>query len=335
MMELLSKKYTLNEINDISFIGFECVLNDETLLLIEEINNKVGSPSYIKTPIFNKRIKKNQNNCLGLIKINNNAMNQKKKIKEILNDDDWDLLSSFEVTKIEKKEGIDTEIIDIRSLLNMLTESNFSNKYDSIILILDKLTVFSLEEKNKMYNVIIDITSGNSFYSEIYARLFSKIAEKYKILNDLLTDRIKIYLTNFEFVENVNKNESYDEICKKNKENDKSEAFSLFLVNLEKYNVIKKEVIIDIIEQLLQKLLFYLKNSLYKSMVDKIIENLFILYKKDWVENISIKINEKDKIKTKIIELINGIVENIKINIYPGISNKSKSYFKLIDILEK
>jgi hypothetical protein len=334
-MELLSKKYTLNEINDISFIGFECVLNDETLLLIEEINNKVGSPSYIKTPIFNKRIKKNQNNCLGLIKINNNAMNQKKKIKEILNDDDWDLLSSFEVTKIEKKEGIDTEIIDIRSLLNMLTESNFSNKYDSIILILDKLTVFSLEEKNKMYNVIIDITSGNSFYSEIYARLFSKIAEKYKILNDLLTDRIKIYLTNFEFVENVNKNESYDEICKKNKEKDKSEAFSLFLVNLEKYNVIKKEVIIDIIEQLLQKLLFYLKNSLYKSMVDKIIENLFILYKKDWVENISIKINEKDKIKTKIIELINGIVENIKINIYPGISNKSKSYFKLIDILEK
>jgi hypothetical protein len=56
-MELLSKKYTLNEINDISFIGFECVLNDETLSLIEEINNKVGSPNYIKTPIFNKRIK--------------------------------------------------------------------------------------------------------------------------------------------------------------------------------------------------------------------------------------------------------------------------------------
>jgi len=333
MMELLSKKYTLNEINDISFIGFECVLNDETLSLIEEINNKVGSPNYIKTPIFNKRIKKNINDGIGFLK-KNDGMNQKKKIKEIINDDDWDLLSSFEVTKIEKKEGIDTEIVDIRSLLNMLTESNFSNKYDSIIFILDKLNIFSLEEKNKMYNVIIDITSGNSFYSEIYAKLFSKIVEKYKIINELFFERIKLYLNNFEFVENVN-NESYDELCKKNKENDKSEAFSLFLVNLEKYNVIEKEVIINIIDNLLKKLLFYLKNSLYKSMVDKIIENLFILYKKEWLENIFIKINDKDKVKTKIIDLINGIVENIKVNIYPGISNKSKSYFKLIDTLEK
>jgi hypothetical protein len=332
-MELLSKKYTLNEINDISFIGFECVLNDETLSLIEEINNKVGSPNYIKTPIFNKRIKKNINDGIGFLK-KNDGMNQKKKIKEIINDDDWDLLSSFEVTKIEKKEGIDTEIVDIRSLLNMLTESNFSNKYDSIIFILDKLNIFSLEEKNKMYNVIIDITSGNSFYSEIYAKLFSKIVEKYKIINELFFERIKLYLNNFEFVENVN-NESYDELCKKNKENDKSEAFSLFLVNLEKYNVIEKEVIINIIDNLLKKLLFYLKNSLYKSMVDKIIENLFILYKKEWLENIFIKINDKDKVKTKIIDLINGIVENIKVNIYPGISNKSKSYFKLIDTLEK
>jgi translation elongation factor EF-Ts len=333
-MELLSKKYTLNEINDISFIGFECVLNEETLLQIEEINNKVGSPNYVKTPIFNKRIKKNPND-VGFIKKNNDGMNQKKKIKEILNDDDWDLLSSFEVTKIEKKKGIDNEIVEIRSLLNMLTESNFNSKYDSIILILDKLIIFSLEEKNKMYNVIIDVTSGNSFYSEIYARLFSKISEKYKIMNELFFERIKLYLHNFEFVENVNNKESYDEICKKNKENDKSEAFSLFLVNLEKYNVIEKEVIINIIDHLLKKLLFYLKNHLYKSMVDKIIENLFILYKKDWVENILIKINDKDKVKTKMIDFIIGIVENIKVNIYPGISNKSKSYFKLIDILEK
>jgi hypothetical protein len=55
-MNLLPKKYTLNEIKDISFTGFECILNNETLLLIEELTNKVGSSNYIKTPIFNKRI---------------------------------------------------------------------------------------------------------------------------------------------------------------------------------------------------------------------------------------------------------------------------------------
>jgi len=330
MTELLPKKYTLNEINNISFTGFECILNNDILSLIEDLTNKVGSSNYIKTPIFNKRIKKNPNDFFI------ERLNQKKKIKmiEILNDDDWDLLSSFEATKIEKKEGIDTELVNIRSLLNMLAESNFMNKYESIIIILDKLNVYSLEEQNKIYNIIIDITSGNSFYSEIYAKLFSKLSEKYNIFNEMLIERIHVYMNQFEFVENLNE-KTYDELCKINKENDKSEAFSLFLINLEKYNVIKKEIIVDIIEKLFKKLLFYLKNVLYKTMVDKIIENLFILYKKEWVEKISIKINEKDKTKTNIVELIKGIVENIKINIYSGISNKSKSYFKLIDILEK
>ena len=332
-MELLPKKYSLNEINEISFTGFECILKNDILSLIEELTNKVSSPSYIKTPIFNKRIKKMPND-IGFLKKNDEKINQKKKIKmnEILNDDDWDLLSSFEVTKIDKKQGIDTEIVHIRSLLNMLTESNFNLKHENIIIILDKLDVYSLEEQNKIYNIIIDITSGNSFYSDIYAKLLSKISEKYKILIEIFIERIELYLNNYEFVEQ--NNESYDEMCKINKENDKSEAFSLFLVNLEKYNVIKKEIVIDIIDKLLKKLLFYLKNSLYKSMVDKIIENIFILYKKEWARDISI--NENDIIiKTNTTKLIKGIIENININIYSGISNKSKSYFKLIDILEK
>ena len=332
-MELLPKKYTLNEINDISFTGFEFILNNDILLLIEELTNKVSSPSYIKTPIFNKRIKKTPIDNIYFSKRGEEKTNQKKKIKEILNDDDWDLLSSFEVTKIDKKEGIDTELIHIRSLLNMLTESNFNVKHENIIIILDKLDVYSLEEQNKIYNIIIDITSGNSFYSDIYAKLFSKLSEKYKILIEIFISRTQIYLNNYEFVE-TNNNESYDEMCKINKENDKSEAFSLFLINLEKYNVIKKEIIVDIIDKLLKKLLFYLKNCLYKNMVDKIIENLFILYKKEWVKDISI--NENNVIvKMNTTKLIKCIVENININIYPGISNKSKSYFKLIDILEK
>ena len=101
---------------------------------------------------------------------------------------------------------------------------------------------------------------------------------------------------------------------------------------MEKYNVIQKEVIIQHIHLLLQKLFIYLKNNDTKTIVDKIIDNLFILYKKEWIYNTSIKINDN---KINVIEFINGIIININMNIYPGISNKSKSYFKLIDILEK
>ena len=158
------------------------------------------------------------------------------------------------------------------------------------------------------------------------AKTIDKVADKLKENQEKVFYIIYVQFLYF--------NNLYKKIDQINKENDKSEAFSLFLVNLEKYNVIKKEIVIDIIDKLLKKLLFYLKNSLYKSMVDKIIENIFILYKKEWARDISI--NENDVIiKTNTTKLIKGIIENININIYSGISNKSKSYFKLIDILEK
>ena len=335
-MDLLSKKYTLMDIKNISFMRFECILTNETLMLIEELTNKVGSSSYVKTPIFNKRINKNisfpKKKEGNSIEYNQKNSEYKKiKVNEIFNDDDWELISSFEITKMEKKEGINNEIIHIRSLLNMITESNLNSNLDSIIMVLDKLNIYSLEEQNKIYNIIIEITSGNSFYSDIYAKLYSKLSVKYELMNKILFEKIDLYMNNFEKEIESRKINNYDDICKINKENDKCEAFSLFLVNLEKYNVVQKEVIIQIIHSLLQKLFIYLKNDT-KSMVDKIIDNLFILYKKEWIYNTFIKITDN---KINVIEFINGIIKNININIYPGISNKSKSYFKLIDILEK
>ena len=74
-MELLPKKYSLNEINEISFTGFECILKNNILSLIEELTNKVSSPSYIKTPIFNKRIKKIPND-IGFQKKNDEKIEQ-------------------------------------------------------------------------------------------------------------------------------------------------------------------------------------------------------------------------------------------------------------------
>ena len=214
----------------------------------------------------------------------------------------------------------------------MITISNLNSNLDSIIMILDKLNIYSLEENYKIYNLIIEITSGNSFYSDIYAKLYSKLSVKYDLMNKILFEKIDLYMNHFEKNIECRENNNYDDICKTNKENDKCEAFSLFLVNLEKYNVIQKEVIIQQIHLLLEKLFIYLKNNDTKIIVDKIIDNLFILYKKEWIYNTSIKINDNKK---NVIEFINGIIKNINMNIYPGISNKSKSYFKLIDILEK
>ena len=48
-------KYTLENFSNILFNGFEIKLPDETLNIISDIAQHVGSPSYIKTPVFHKR----------------------------------------------------------------------------------------------------------------------------------------------------------------------------------------------------------------------------------------------------------------------------------------
>ena len=47
--------YTLSEINAISFNGFNYEIPETTINLIKSLAQQVGSPAYIKTPIFNKR----------------------------------------------------------------------------------------------------------------------------------------------------------------------------------------------------------------------------------------------------------------------------------------
>jgi polyhydroxyalkanoate synthesis regulator phasin len=119
----------------------------------------------------------------------------------------------------------------------------------------------------------------------------------------------------------TNKEDNYDEMCRINKMNDIQEAFSLFIVNSVKYDIIKREHIDELINELLKKLEFNLEKNENKTLIDKIIENLYILYK---------------EVKEKYIynDFIKKIIEKVKENKYKLLSNKSKSFFKLMDILE-
>ena len=50
-----SLKYTLNDVNNIIFQGFDYTIPNETLEIISLLSMQVGSPDYVKTPIFKKR----------------------------------------------------------------------------------------------------------------------------------------------------------------------------------------------------------------------------------------------------------------------------------------
>ena len=89
-------KYTLDTINEIIFKGFNYELPSETLNIISELSLQVGSPDYIKTPVFQKRenpLKVEPSSVPGFRKKRGN------KGMEVT-DDNWESLKTFQTTKL-------------------------------------------------------------------------------------------------------------------------------------------------------------------------------------------------------------------------------------------
>lgn len=324
MTQIIPKKYSLTEINDIAFNGFICIIPPDTMNLITELNNKVCSSSYVKTPVFNKRT----NLPSSTKNVSKPIINKKKKINitEVFNDDDWDLLNSFEVTKIDQKEGFENIIVSIRSQLNMLTQTNFMEKFNSIIEILDKLNE---EEIIKISYIIFDIVYSNKFYSEIYASLFSQLISKYSLFMNTLNEKLEKYLDNFMVNEKIDLND-YDVLCKINKENEKIESLSLFIVQLVKHDILRNEYISLLIKELFHILFVNIDDEEQKLLIDKVILNICILYDKVSLQNEYYKMNDED---ISFQDVILNIIDNVNKKKYKGLTNKSKSLFKLMDLL--
>ena len=172
-------RYNLEDFNNITFDGFQINLPEDTLQKISEIALQVGSPTYIRTPVFNKKEREVVNvNTLGgggvtaPIKKRRNRNNM-----ESANQEDWDTIRTFQTTKIEQKEGVDAIINNIRLNLNKLTDKNYS---EFKIKIIELIPENNLEETKQIGNIIFEIGSANRFYSKMYAELYSELSEKFE-----------------------------------------------------------------------------------------------------------------------------------------------------------
>ena len=137
-----TKQYTLQDFNTIIWGGFSSDLKDSGVIeLISSLADKVGAPSYIKTPVFPKREKQekmdnnnkfdNKQNVLPMASSsssagNNNGNNRRgRNTPSQITDDDWNMIRKFQKTELRKAEGIEKRIDTIRSLLNKLTETTY------------------------------------------------------------------------------------------------------------------------------------------------------------------------------------------------------------------
>ena len=311
-------KYTLQDFMNITFNSFDFALPDKTMELINNLSCQVGSPTYIKTPLFQKRDVKEEN-----------MLNFKKKKSNVRDFEDWETLRSFQTTKLEQKVGIDVQIDLIRSYLNKMTDRNFVEIKNKITELLDKLIEDGIEQEDitKIGENIFEIASNNRFYSKLYADLYSELIKKYEIMKILFENSLNTYMELFVTIEYIDASEDYDKFCKINKINESRKSISNFFVNLMMNDIIPQEVINSLIVSLFKQIhnFIYIDNK--KNEVDELVENVYILYRKEVVE----KFNSQVVDDLTVLEIIDKLAKSKSKN-FPSLSNKS--IFKFIDLVE-
>lgn len=322
-MSTSTLKYTLDQIENISFNGFNYTIPDKTMEIISNLAMQVGSPHYDKTPVFKKREFKESSN--------NGKKRHGNKGMEVLNDDDWDSIRTFQTTKIESKTGVEGDFDLIRSFINKLTDKNYIDMRNKIMDVIDKIiSEHSITDLGNIGTNIFEVASSNRYYSKIYADLYSDLCTKYVFIRDKYQEHLDQFIGLFNNIEYVDPNENYDRFCEINKTNEKRKSLACFYINLMNNNIIQKSEIMKITRNLLSNIYDFISHENKKNEVEELTETIALLYKKElYVDD--------DGSNYELIDgfTINEIIEKIansKVKDFKSLTNKS--LFKFMDLID-
>lgn len=338
-MTSVTLRYTLEQIEDIVFKGFDYRVPDDVMEKISNLAIQVGSPDYVKTPVFKKRenpmrVEPKTVSTTASTSITKDYPKKKRgnKAMEELNNDDWDFIRTFQTTKIEAKVGIDADFDSIRAMINKMTDKNYTDMRNKIIEIIEKLVSENSEiELSGIARNIFNIASSNRYYSKIYADLYSDLSSKFEFIKALYVENLKRFTDLFNNIEYIDPNENYDKFCEINKINEKRKSLAAFYINLMYCGVISKDVIMSITRNLLAKIYEYISIENKKNEIEELTEIIAILYKKDLYgtdqDNVSY-----EKIDGFTISEIVKKIANSNVKDYKSLSNKA--LFKFMDLID-
>ena len=323
-------KYSLKDFNDIIYNGFDIELPEDTITIITELAQQVGSPAYIKTPNFHKKTNdSSSSSSLSTDDIYGNDRRKKRnnRATEVTGDGDWETVRRFQITPVIQKKGINLHIDQIRSALNKLTDKNYVDQFGKIMDILNQV----VDDPNNMTDnmtqislAIFDIASNNRFYSKLYADLYSNLIEHFAQMKDIFEINLQSFLTLFEVIETADADKEYDKFCRINKDNEKRKALGLFIVNLTINKIIVPTKLFEITFGLLNQIVVFSKQENRKTEVDEMTENIAILYHSELFKNCEMQIDGKG-----FVEIITMFAQT-KAKTLPSLSNKA--IFKYMDL---
>jgi len=317
-------RYHLSDFESKINSGFKCELPSEILDIIQKLADQVGAPEYIKTPQF---VRKEGNN--NGYRTRNRR--RKQKVTE-LSDEAWNEIRNFEATKRLERDGIDKSIDNVRKAMNKISNKTYDTLKETIFTelktIVDSGIDMDGEDVNKLVDSLYRIASQNGFYSELYAKLYAELVESYDFIKIPLEKSVAGFITGLKTIAYVSPDEDYDQFCKNNKDNTIRRAVGVFFVNALKHDLVLPESIVEIINEVQEKITNYMDSEGQTETIDELSElvgemlppSLNILDDKEYGD-------VKRSMIANVIEVSKMSAKN-----YPSLSNKT--VFKHMDILE-
>jgi hypothetical protein len=320
-------KYSLTDFTNITFDGFNLTLPEQTIDIISKLALEVGSPSYVKTPVFQKR----ENAVKAVIPLRKKGGKAVESINEDWSRQKQTVEEPFQATKIEQKSGIDAQVASIRLFLNKITDKNYIDYRNKIVEVIEVLVEENIndEEFAKVGVAIFDIATNIRYYSKIYAELYSDLISKYEPMRRAFENSFSKFTELFDVIKYVDPDVDYDKFCENNQVNEKRKSLSTFFVNLMLNGIITKGQINQIIHHLLSQIYLNISLANKKNEVNEMTENVaLLLYSKDLL-----MIGDDLRIDGMTLK---GVIETIAtcdIKAYQSLTSKVK--FKFMDIVDK
>jgi len=238
--------YDLNDVRNIMDNGFSYILSPEIIKHIQKIEHDLG---IVHNPVKINESSSSRSYSRPITTTTNNYRNTNRK-----EDLSWENVRNFKTTKIDKKEGLEKKMNDVRICINKMSAKNYDLQRDAILAFILEINQEEEEgELEKIANAIFDIASTNKFYSEMYAKLYKELIHLYPVFQKVMDVFLQKYMDSLNEINYADPNVDYDLFCIYTKQSDKRKATAQFLVHMMREKILSQEYILSIIQDLIVK----------------------------------------------------------------------------------
>jgi hypothetical protein len=267
-------QYSYNELLSIKEDGFDLTIPDDVISKVQMIAERVGAPGYIKTPVFVK----------------------KRKEKVTLKKTEFQTETTCLFDEVKQT---------IQSLINKISEKTFDTIFEQICEQIDALVTEEnksnerlTSEMNDVGAFIFKIATQNKFFSQLYAKMYKSLMEKYDIFSTILESNFVQFLNYFHNIKYVDPDEDYDGYCKYNTTKEIRKALSSFIVALLQEDVIEEAYVFNVVNELYTQLMSCADDDDMVFVCDEISMNIKIIVTE--ALNILVQHNDWEVLESKI-----------------------------------